>query len=168
MCRGPASSRKRRFDRRQRHYEAHSQPFIAQALEFTRESGISLAACMRRKCPPSRDEEIGPGERLWLGKVFECRRIALDLVEISEFKRHIDGVGIEAQLIVADTSGGDENLGLRQSATLRFRPLQSSCERAENVSTVKRPPELFAQGYSLLQQVDRLGPVPFGKPETPK
>jgi hypothetical protein len=33
------------------------------------------------------------------------------------------------------------------------------------VSTVKRPSELFAQGYSLLQQVDRLGPVPFGKAE---
>jgi hypothetical protein len=30
---------------------------------------------------------------------------------------------------------------------------------------VKRPPELLAQGYSFLQQVDRLGTVPFGKGE---
>jgi hypothetical protein len=54
-ARGRASSPKRRFDRRQRHDETHSQPFIAQALEFTRDP---------------------------------------------KFKRHIHGVGIEAQLIV--------------------------------------------------------------------
>src|SRR4030095_4056553 len=116
----------------------------------------------------SGDEKIGPRKRLELCKVLECRRIALDLVEISEFKRHIHGVGIEAQPIMADASRGDESLGLRQRLTLGFRYLERSCEHAENVCTVVRPPELLAQVYSLLQQVDRLGTVSFGKGEAPE
>jgi len=33
---------------------------------------------------------------------------------------------------------------------------------------VERSPELLAQGYSLLQEVDRLGTVSFGKGEAPE
>jgi hypothetical protein len=163
MCRGRASRRKRRLDRRQRDHETHAQAFIAQPLEFARESGIALASCVRRKCSSSRDEEIGPGERFGLGKVFKGLRIALHLVEISKIERHIHGIGIKAQLIMGETSGLDESLGVRQSSTPRFRLFERGCKRTQNVSAVERSPEILAQGYRLVQEIDRLGTMPFGE-----
>jgi len=108
------------------------------------------------------------GSGLWPRIVLEGCRIPLDLVGVAQFERDIHRIGVEAQLVMTNASSRDKGLGLRQRLSLGLGLLEGVGENADYVRPVKRRSGLPAYGERPLQELDRLGPLPFGESQTPE
>ena len=88
--------------------------------------------------------------------------IAIGFVPVAESERHIDGIGVEAERIVADAAMSHERLAFRQSLARLAWVGHRQGERTEDVRTVESDSGLMAD-LENLPEPDRIRAVAIPK-----